>query len=395
MFSSKVRYSFLILLLAVVVMFYSTALPFSAAVEPEYEYVPVTLTIDDIASLVLRYAHLSSYTGTLNSTDFVLYTSGMSLVQEDVTMSLGNPLLFSTPYLDYERDLVCFFPQDLNTAFTIDRGTSVFFESSLYIPFDYYIGPDTEFSVITYFQSVLSDSGPIAIPYNLDVYLMYDVGNHFGEKIYGSTYIDTMALPLSSDPLSSRLLLNVVPTDIYNTRDVVRYICDFTPNWWLYESDYIGGIPSAYEGLYDEVYLTFFFYVDLYNYELDSEVFFPCLCLKPFTIYVKQEIAPTVERFLDAITDPSPESKAEVERLEQELEDISEQLREDASDLEVEKPDVSDNVDNLPSEVIDGMGDASENILSPLMTLDLIATLFSVLFGVVALKLILFGSGTS
>lgn len=150
-------------------------------------------------------------------------------------------------------------------------------------------------------------------------------------------------------------------------------------------------------------------YEDTYSYKIPL-----CFAMSGFTMYVPDDgtggdtgdtggdiggdtdeptYAEKVEQYLDAISTPTAEGKAEADRIKNELEEAGANLEQSGDDLQVEVPDVQNKVDELPQEVIDGFGDVVENIVNPLFAVSHVTMLLTAVFVIVTLKLILFGSG--
>lgn len=121
------------------------------------------------------------------------------------------------------------------------------------------------------------------------------------------------------------------------------------------------------------------------------------ISLGSFTAYVPTGSAPVVDEYLELLKDiagsPTPENQQKINQLKQEMQEIDTQLKESAEDMAVDVPDISDVKNDIPEELQEGNELVSGAILSPILDIQPIATILLGTFAILALKLILFGSG--
>ena len=77
------------------------------------------------------------------------------------------------------------------------------------------------------------------------------------------------------------------------------------------------------------------------------------------------------------------------------MQEIDTQLKDASEDMEVDVPDISDVKNDIPEELQEGNELVSETVLTPILNAPFIVNIFTGLFAIMALKLILFGSGVS
>lgn len=113
------------------------------------------------------------------------------------------------------------------------------------------------------------------------------------------------------------------------------------------------------------------------------------------TVYVDADIADSVEEYLDLITgEPSAAQEARLEELRQEFAESIDNITDAADSLSVPMPNLP-GVNNLPSEVTNGMNEATEYAIAPIFSINIITVIVTATMIFAVLKLLLYGSGPS
>lgn len=130
------------------------------------------------------------------------------------------------------------------------------------------------------------------------------------------------------------------------------------------------------------------------------------LFITDFTVFVPKtsvdpdnpdspEYSTVVEEYLQAIVNPSPETQERADELRSELSNVDLNLTELSSKLQVEQPNISDVSGNIDSTLLAGSAVFATEVLNPILNQGVVVALFTGVFAIVSLKLILFGSGKS
>lgn len=159
----------------------------------------------------------------------------------------------------------------------------------------------------------------------------------------------------------------------------------------------------------DESVSTFSFndlvYVDKSSSSADTVTSPLAIALYPITAYVPiggsnpdggditPEYGEAVKEYLDKITNPTPENVERVEQLRDVFEEIDNDLGNISDELAIEKPDISGSIDDIPDELQSSVNNITNDVLSPLLNAPFMLLLFTGIFAICYIKLILFGSG--
>ena len=96
---------------------------------------------------------------------------------------------------------------------------------------------------------------------------------------------------------------------------------------------------------------------------------------------------------ISILRDVSSSDQEKIDNLKQAFDDVDEDLKDAADQMEVEIPDISDSVSSIPSDLMQGNEMVSQQILAPILNIQPLATIFLGVFAILAIKLLLFGSG--
>lgn len=103
--------------------------------------------------------------------------------------------------------------------------------------------------------------------------------------------------------------------------------------------------------------------------------------------------ADVVEEYLTAIVDIDPQKQVEVDQLRAKLRAVDLQLDDLTEHLNIEKPNISNGVSNIDTDLLNGSQMFATKVMTPLFDQGIIIILFTGIFAIVSIKLILFGSG--
>lgn len=117
--------------------------------------------------------------------------------------------------------------------------------------------------------------------------------------------------------------------------------------------------------------------------------------ISPITVKVPKSSETVILEYLDAIAGPpSVESEQMIQNLKDQMSGTVQALEDAASELHKDMP-VIPGVDSLPQEVTEGIGTATNTVITPILGINIITILVSATFIFTAIKLILYGSGSS
>ena len=369
--------------LAVAVLCSVMAIPVSAA---ETEWVEVTLSVDDLYNMFSSTGGISNASFTFSHAAAPVITVYDLINSTSLSTAVGSS---SNVFVSKDENQVYFFFPYLIT-YRMMSGVILNYSFNIELPFPYRLNgsevratfpigtPDNELS--NYSFNFVADIGS-----SVSSFQGFRHSNttelHFNElwdfnfsslgissnlyKIYYNTFPYVKTLSVGSSPITEQSLLL---TEIYYN-PLTDVICeDISFSFSL-------NVPSTY-GTGDD-------YIQV-----------PSLCLKPITVLVPQEIASDVNEYLDIIAGkPSTENQNKINDLQDKFDAVDDELDQAATDLEVDVPDISDVEATIPEELTQGNEIVSQQVLSPILNAQPIATIFLGLFAIVSLKLFLFGSG--
>lgn len=194
-------------------------------------------------------------------------------------------------------------------------------------------------------------------------------------------------LDISASSLSTLATTNVIFDPVWNTYPDYQFKSTMGNFYSIYRNQ--TGLSYDYKltGLSLTLDLDSYNYAGTTNQALCGMVFYDT------AVYVDKAQSGLVEEYLDLIVNPTPETQVRVEEIRQEFARIDSDLDDISRTLDVEKPDIGNAVDSIPNDLLIGSKQSAENIFAPILSNSLMVMLFTGIFAILGLKLILFGSG--
>lgn len=329
----------------------------------------------------------------------------------------GIDVIYYTSNVDYT---IYTTGEDVAPTIILDKA---FYSGNLFIAMaDYVVRFDN-----TDIEDTISDSGvlsySIELPFDSGIFLeidpdtsiangilfyLYNWGNYDDYYLiesddFSTLYLKSGNLVNHTSSLDGSFGLTTIPSELlsfFNTLGfshsatslIGRTTYAFYPNYTAKESDSF--VFNSYSERSFSVDYSAVFFNPVY------------LSFSGFTYYVPDVIidpedpdSPTyadmVESYLISITTPTVEGQAKADELKSALDSASEELKQMGNDLSVYVPSIENNVDTLPDEALNGLDIVGQNFLFSILNQPLVVTIFGMLFVLLSLKLILFGSGSS
>lgn len=343
------------------------------------EFQELTITYEDLFNMFvngdLSVSFHMSNTSTYNlSVTTSVGTSESIIKNETYPLSsaslLDDSIFFSLPWI--------------SIATTLTNGVKYDFDYSINFPFPYKLN-NTTFYIRTFFPYSVSTS-------NLLVFLLDSQGEtvaNFGDS--ANTLVSVPWSNYNSDPFASYYY------DLfYHDSGSNNYITGlFIPQNYNLVSSYFsvsGSSNKVGSSISFQVTNTF-----TCNPTQPNNTASPIgISLSSFSVLIPVEVVPDVEEYLDIIAGPpTAENQAKITELKEKFDSIDDDLNQAADDMAVEVPDISDVQNDIPDELQQGNDLVSETVLTPILNVPFIGSIFTGLFSILALKLILFGSGSS
>lgn len=357
------------------------ALP-SAAAE---RYVPLTIT-PEMYQGMLNSGDLTArvFLSFSNSGDSVvlydLSTGSSAILSSDVSFNLGSSTTDSSSQFDSN-----YYYLYTPTAVMLNHMSGyINYLYSIVLPFDLYVGSEAS-SFRTLF--------PFPSPENVGT-AQLTVQLYDGSNVVSQSSINTTASP-------TYWRSNSFTGSVHSSYS-------YLPSGWTYDTSSTGvrfgliqrnsqlSVSSGYVH-FDKISIS------VNQSGTDSDVSTDYF-LSPLgfglgfaNFYVRQSDEEAILEYLDIISSPTP-TAAQVQRLNdlrQRFNSVQSDLDESAEVLNVEIPDDLPGVDTLPDEVVEGLSQVSEYVVSPILNNPTIIILVSSVFVFTIIKLLLFGSGPS
>lgn len=372
--SKKLFLSIFSLILAVTMCFvtYGTAIPTYAATE----YVPVNITVDMLLSMFAAgdltvsctVVNTSSTTRAIQYWDIVNGESGslpqganLNLFSARANQVYSNQTLFWFPFNFYLLN-----GQAIQTIYTLS------------MPFDY-VGTNQSEVIIGAFTPGRMTT---AVNSSLSIYDSDDnLIDSFTQTTFNQSYLP------SDNPIYSIIEANDPNYEfsalyMYNTLIFIMNSQDVPINSFNFVSNIMSsGTTSDNDCIMGLFLNNFTVYVPDVNVDPDDPD--------------SPEYSTVVEEYLQAIVNPSPETQQRADALRDELSNVDLNLTNLSSQLQVQQPNISDVAGNIDSTLLAGSTVFATEVLNPILNQGVVVALFTGVFAIVSLKLILFGSGKS
>lgn len=356
------------------------ALP-SAAAE---RYVPVTIT-PEMYQGMLTSGDLTAqiFLSRSNSSDsFILFdlSSAQSVtLNQDANFNLGGSTSISTQF-----DSNYFYIYSTSAVMLNQMSGYLNYTYSIILPFDLYIGTE-----VSSFRTLFPFPSPENVGTAQLTIQLYD-----GSNVVAQSSINTTASP-------TYWRSNSFTAAVHSSHS-------YLPSGWTYDTSSTGvrfgliqrnsqlSVSSGYVH-FDNISIS----VNQSGTDSDASTDY---FLSPLgfglgfaEFFVRQSDEEAILEYLDIISSPTP-TAAQAQRLNQlrqSFNNVQADLYESAEVLNVEIPDDLPSVDSLPEEVIEGLSQVSEYVVSPILNNPTIIILVSSVFVFTIIKLLLFGSGPS
>lgn len=352
------------------------AIPASA----ETEYEAVTITYEDLFNMFIN--------GDLHATFHFSNSLGQN-IQFYQTNSSGININNNTSYAITSCTLIddsAFFYLPYLTVNPFNsQSNTILFTYILDFPFPYVL-QDTVFNLQVFFPS--SD-----VSATLNINLLDDVG----DTLYNFSDTPVSYLNVEWGDYQNDKILKLYYDLFYNASGPNNYITQALIPRGLRSNGNFFSLTCSSNSIADSISFntSLFYYLpgSISSY-YSSPVGFT---LGSFTAYVPKESAPVVDEYLELLKDiagsPTPENQQKINQLKQKFDSIDSDLEQSSQDMEVEIPDISNKLDTLPQEVVQGNNMVSTNIITPILNIPFVSTIFTALFAFLAIKLILHGGG--
>lgn len=372
--SKKSSLKFFSLFLAVLMCFtvYGAAIPAYAATS----YTPVVITIDMLEAMYdagdLTFGCILS-----NTSDTSRGITLWSIVNQTTnTLSQGEVRSFDSSRFDRVTDNQALIWCPYNVYLLSSQSCTVTY--SLAMPFEYYGGSDSEISITSFHPATgISVNGSLSI---------YDSNDNLIDS-FSQNVLNSSNLPQSS-PIYS-IVASLDP----------QY--EFTA---LYPYQSFNFIIDSNDTLISSIaFATSINSKSLTTSDNDTIL---GITIQSFTVYVpgtpvdpddpdSPSYADVVQEYLSAIVDIDNQTQFEIDALKARLEAVDLDLNDISNQLLVEKPDIFNGVSSIDTSLLNGSQMFVTQSMTPILNQGIIVILFTGVFAIVSLKLVLFGSGKS
>lgn len=373
--SKKLSLKFFSFFIAVLICFsvYGAAVPAYAATS----YVPITVTVDMFQAMFESGDLVLTATVTNSSSTSSRYQYWDILNQSALYLTPGETLICQNPQFTKTsgNEAYIWFPYNLFANYPIY--STVYY--SIDLPFDYYGGTDSELWLTALTPGKTTDRVTGALS-------LFDSNN----GLISSQEVNSISqgfLP-SNSPLYE---------DLQALDAQYEFIADFMYNSYNF-------IINSGDTLIDHI--SFVVNVESHGISLTQSDVVPGIGLHNVTMYVpgtptdpddpdSPTYAEVVEEYLTAIVDLDNQTQSEIDVLKSKLEAVDFDLNNISNQLVVPKPDISNGISTIDTDLLNGTQMFSEKVMTPLFDQGIIIILFTGIFSIVSIKLILFGSGKS
>lgn len=375
---SKIFFSFFLAALMCITA-YGAAIPAYAATSYEVVYITVDMLEAMYEAGDLTVSCIVSNTSATGARsvqywDIISQTSGYIAAGESRTFESSR---FDRPF---SNQALIWFPYNIFiTDGSSATQTTVSTVYSLSMPFDYYGRSDSEVSIMCF------TPGPFTTSLNASLSI-YDESDSLISS-FTQTYTDFSSLP-EGNPIYD-IVASVDP--LYQFVAPYRYnTCTF-----IMDSN-------------DTLIKSLAFATSINSQGLvgsDNDTILG-LGLYSFKVYVpgtpvdpddpdSPSYADVVEEYLAAIVDIDNQTQFEIDALKAKLDAVDLDLNDISDQLVVQKPDISNGVSSIDTALLNGSEMFVTQSMTPILNQGIIVILFTGIFAIVSLKLVLFGSGKS
>lgn len=372
--SKKLFLKFFSLFLAVLMCFtvYGAALPAYAATS----YTPVVITIDMLEAMYesgdLTFGCILSNTSD-SSRGITLWNI---VSQTTNTLPQGEVRTFDTSRFDRVSNNEALIWCPYNVYLLSGQACRVTY--SLAMPFEYYGGADSEVTITSFHPAT-----GVTVNGSLSIYDSNDnLINSFSQNILNSSNL----------PQSSPIYAIVASLDS-------QY--EFTA---LYPFQTFNFIMNSNDTMINSI--AFATSIDSKSLTSGNNDTILGITIQSFTVYVpgtpvdpddpdSPSYADVVQDYLSAIVDIDNQTQYDIDVLKAKLNAVDLDLNDISDQLVVQKPDISNGVSSIDTDLLNGSQMFVTQSMTPILNQGIIVILFTGIFAIVSLKLVLFGSGKS